>query len=47
MAKIKHEQEKAIEMIGHKHVEAKLVTIRDKHIIIDSDVADMYGVETK
>jgi hypothetical protein len=47
VTKIAHEQPNIVEMIGYKHVESKLVTIRDQHIIIDSDVADMYGVETK
>lgn len=28
-------------------VEAKIVTIRDTHVILDSDVAELYGVETK
>ncbi|GHV87692.1 hypothetical protein AGMMS50267_00520 [Spirochaetia bacterium] len=34
-------------MIGYKHVESKLINIRDQNVLIDSDVANMYGVETK
>ncbi|GHU76694.1 hypothetical protein FACS189461_4570 [Spirochaetia bacterium] len=47
MAKITRGQMDSGEMIGYKYVESKLVTIREQQIIIDSDVADMYGVETK
>jgi hypothetical protein len=47
VARIKYPQSNIIEMVGNKQVEAKLLTIRGQKILIDSDVADMYGVETK
>jgi hypothetical protein len=28
-------------------VEDKIITIRDRQVIIDSDIADLYGVETR
>jgi len=28
-------------------VENKMITLRDQHVILDSDVAELYGVETK
>ena len=28
-------------------VEKKIITIRNQQVILDSDVADLYGVETK
>jgi hypothetical protein len=28
-------------------VEKKIITLRNQHVILDSDVADLYGVETK
>lgn len=30
-----------------KRVESRLITLRDKQVIIDRDVAELYGVETK
>jgi len=30
-----------------KNVENKIITIRDKFVLLDSDVAELYGVETK
>lgn len=37
----------AREIITTKDVEAKVITIRDKRVILDCDVAELYGVETK
>jgi hypothetical protein len=34
-------------IINYKAVEAKVLTIRDQKVILDSDVAFLYGVETK
>lgn len=31
----------------YEQVENKILTIRDQHVLIDSDIADLYGVETK
>ncbi len=31
----------------NNEVENKIILIRDQHVIIDSDVAELYGVETK
>ncbi len=33
--------------ISQLEVEDKIIEIRNKHVIIDSDVAQLYGVETK
>lgn len=33
--------------ISQLDVEDKIIKIRNKHVIIDSDVAELYGVETK
>ena len=33
--------------ISQLNVEEKIIEIRNKHVIIDSDVAHLYGVETK
>ncbi len=33
--------------VSEFHVEEKIIKIREKHVIIDSDVAQLYGVETK
>jgi hypothetical protein len=30
-----------------KQVEEKIITIRGQNVILDSDVAELYGVETK
>ena len=30
-----------------EEVENKMVTLRNQQVILDSDVADLYGVETK
>lgn len=35
------------EMIGFKEVEDKVLELRDQHVILDRDVAELYGVETK
>jgi hypothetical protein len=33
--------------ISQLDVEEKIIEIRNKHVFIDSDVAQLYGVETK
>ncbi|MDR2345524.1 MAG: ORF6N domain-containing protein [Planctomycetaceae bacterium] len=35
------------DIVKFKQVEDKIITIRDQSVILDSDVADLYGVETK
>ncbi|MDR2131123.1 MAG: ORF6N domain-containing protein [Odoribacteraceae bacterium] len=35
------------ETVKFSQVEKKILTIRDQKVILDSDVADLYGVETK
>ena len=35
------------EIIKYEDVESKILTIRGEQIILDRDVADLYGVETK
>jgi hypothetical protein len=35
------------EIIKFKQVEEKIMTIRNQSVILDSDVAELYGVETK
>lgn len=35
------------EIIGYKEVEEKVLTIRGQEVLIDSSVAEFYGVETK
>lgn len=37
----------ANEIITTKDVEAKVITIRDQRVILDCNVAELYGVETK
>lgn len=37
----------ANEIITTKDVEAKVITIRNQRVILDCDVAELYGVETK
>lgn len=34
-------------VIQYNQVKAKIIELRSQKIIIDSDVADLYGVETK
>jgi hypothetical protein len=34
-------------IIEYKKIENKILTIRGQSVIIDSDVAELYGVETK
>ena len=36
-----------MELIKFEDVEAKIISIRQLQVIIDSDVADLYGVETR
>jgi hypothetical protein len=35
------------DIVKFKQVEEKIITIRDQSVILDSDVAELYGVETK
>ena len=34
-------------IVEYEKVESKIITIRQQHVIVDSDVAELYGVETK
>ena len=34
-------------MTGIIEVESEIITLRDQQVILDSDVAELYGVETK
>ncbi len=36
-----------MQVIRRDHVQEKIITLRNQQIIIDSDVAELYGVETK
>ena len=36
-----------MELIKFEEVEAKIITIRQLQVIVDSDIADLYGVETR
>ena len=36
-----------MDIIKYESVQQKIIEIRDQKIIIDSDVAELYGVETK
>jgi hypothetical protein len=36
-----------MEAIQLKQVEEKIITVRDRQVILDSDVAELYGVETR
>ncbi len=36
-----------MDVVNYEEVENKIIEIRDQKIIIDSDVAELYGVETK
>jgi hypothetical protein len=36
-----------MKIIKQNQVEEKIITLRDQNIIIDADVAELYGVETK
>jgi prophage antirepressor-like protein len=35
------------EIIGYKEVEKKILSIRGQQVLLDKDVAELYGVETK
>jgi len=35
------------EIIGYKEVEEKIIIIKEQNVLIDRDVAELYGVETK
>lgn len=35
------------DILKHSDVEKKIITLRDMKVILDSDVAELYGVETK
>ena len=34
-------------LIKFNNIEEKIITLRNEKVIIDSDVAELYGVETK
>ena len=36
-----------MEIVRFENIEDKIIILRDRQVIIDSDVADLYGVETK
>ena len=38
---------KTMDIIKIENIEAKIITLREEKVILDSDVADLYGVETK
>ena len=40
-------EKKEMDLIPFEDVEKKIVVIRGQHVIIDADVASLYGVETK
>lgn len=35
------------EIITHDKIESKILTIRDVHVMLDRDLAELYGVETR
>lgn len=35
------------EIVGYKEVEEKVLTVREQSVLLDSSVAELYGVETK
>ncbi|MCL2663199.1 MAG: ORF6N domain-containing protein, partial [Oscillospiraceae bacterium] len=35
------------DMIKFEEVEKRVLTIQDKQVLIDNDVAELYGIETK
>ena len=35
------------DIIAYHNVESKLMIIRNQQVLLDSDVAELYGVETK
>ena len=35
------------DIIGYKEVEEKVLTIRGQNVLLDSSVAELYGVETR
>jgi phage regulator Rha-like protein len=37
----------AMQIVGYESIEDKIIEIHQQHVIIDSDVAELYGVETK
>ena len=36
-----------MDIIKIENIESKIITLRDEKVILDSDVADLYGIETK
>ena len=36
-----------MELIRFNEINSKIVTVRDNKVILDHDVAELYGVETK
>lgn len=39
--------EKELQIIGAKEVETRIIELRGQKVLIDADVAELYGVETK
>ncbi|MDR1974412.1 MAG: ORF6N domain-containing protein [Bacteroidales bacterium] len=35
------------DIVNYEQVKGKIITIREQQVILDSDVAELYGVETK
>ncbi len=35
------------EVLKYNHVESKLLFIRNQQVLLDSDVAELYGIETR
>ena len=35
------------DIISYKEVEEKVLTVREQNVLLDSSVAELYGVETK
>ena len=40
-------EKRRLKIISHKSIDDKIIQMRDKFVLIDRDVADLYGVETK
>ena len=40
-------EKRSLKIIPHKSIDDKIIEMRDKFVLIDRDVADLYGVETK
>jgi hypothetical protein len=40
-------QTNAVELVGYSQVESKVISVKGQKVLLDSDVADLYGVGTK